>query len=155
MLLYKCKPTLQNYSYTRFPFQQDQAENYKKNKANFEQLLQAALLFPWQTKKEGDIKKLCFPFLHRVKSVEIRSFFWSVFSCIWTEYRKLRTREISVFRHFSRSDPFFFSFFSTFKERFNDLTRVWESVPRSALSIILKATFIQQQVQDLFLHFHT
>ena len=23
---------------------------------------------------------------HCVKSVQIRSFFWSVFSCIWTEY---------------------------------------------------------------------
>ena len=26
---------------------------------------------------------------HRVKSVQIRSFFWSVFSRIWTEYRDL------------------------------------------------------------------
>ena len=28
--------------------------------------------------------------LHCVKSVQIRSFFWSVFSCIWTEYGDLR-----------------------------------------------------------------
>ena len=40
---------------------------------------------------------------HCVKSVQIRSFFWSVFSCIWTEYKKLRTRKKSVFGHFSRS----------------------------------------------------
>ena len=62
---------------------------------------------------------------HCVKSVQIRSFFWSVFSCIRTEcgdllgkspysvriqkntdqseYRKLRTRDNSVFGHFSRS----------------------------------------------------
>ena len=39
-----------------------------------------------------------FPFidLHCVKSVQIRSFFWSVFACIWT-------RKNSVFGHFSRS----------------------------------------------------
>ena len=30
--------------------------------------------------------------------------FWSVFSCIRTEYRKIRTRNNSVFGHFSRSD---------------------------------------------------
>ena len=27
------------------------------------------------------------------KSTQIRSFFWSVFSCIWTEYRKIRARK--------------------------------------------------------------
>ena len=49
---------------------------------------------------------------HCVKSVQMRSFFWSVFSCIRTEYgnirvqfkyRKIRTRNNSVFGHFSRS----------------------------------------------------
>ena len=35
---------------------------------------------------------------HCVKNVQIRSYFWSVFS--WTEYRKIRTRNNSVFRHF-------------------------------------------------------
>ena len=30
---------------------------------------------------------------HCVKSVQIRSFFWSVFSCVQTEYRKIRTRK--------------------------------------------------------------
>ena len=46
----------------------------------------------------------------------MRSFFWSVFPCVWTEYRdlhvnlriqskyrKIRTRKNSVFGHFSRS----------------------------------------------------
>ena len=34
----------------------------------------------------------------------MRSFFWSVFSCIQSEYRKIRTREKNpVFEHFSRS----------------------------------------------------
>ena len=38
-----------------------------------------------------------------VKSVQIRNFFWSVFSCIRTEYSKIRTRKNSTFGHFSRS----------------------------------------------------
>ena len=51
-----------------------------------------------------------------MKSVQIRRFFWSVFSCVRTElliygvnlriqseYRKIRTRKTSVFGHFSRS----------------------------------------------------
>ena len=41
--------------------------------------------------------------LHYVKSVQIRSFFRSVFSLIRTEYKKIRTRKNSVFGHFSRS----------------------------------------------------
>ena len=53
---------------------------------------------------------------HCVKSIQIRSFFCSVFSCIRAEYgdllhkslysirnRKIRTRKSSVFGHFSRS----------------------------------------------------
>ena len=56
---------------------------------------------------------------HYVKSVQIRSYFWFVFSCIRTEYgdlrstgikdtgkyeyRKIRTRNNSAFGHFSRS----------------------------------------------------
>ena len=35
--------------------------------------------------------------------VQIRSYFWSVFSCIRTEYGKIRTRNNSVFGDFSRS----------------------------------------------------
>ena len=48
------------------------------------------------------------PFIsHCVKSVQIRSFFWSVFFCIRTEYRKIRIRNNSVFEHFSRSVSFY------------------------------------------------
>ena len=36
-----------------------------------------------------------------LKSVQIRSYFWSVFSCIRTEYRKIRTRNNSVSGYFS------------------------------------------------------
>ena len=38
-----------------------------------------------------------------VKSVQIRSFFWSVFNSIRAECGKIRTRKNSVFGHFSRS----------------------------------------------------
>ena len=47
--------------------------------------------------------------LYWVKSVQIWSFFWSVFSYIsvisgiQSEYSKIRTRKNSVFEHFSRS----------------------------------------------------
>ena len=33
-----------------------------------------------------------FVILHCMKSVQIRSFFWSVFSCIWTEYEDFRSK---------------------------------------------------------------
>ena len=38
-----------------------------------------------------------------MKSVQKRSFFWFVFSCIQSEYRKIQTRKNSVFGQFSRS----------------------------------------------------
>ena len=40
---------------------------------------------------------------HCVKSVQIRSFLWFVFSCIYSKYRKVHTGKISVFGHFSGS----------------------------------------------------
>ena len=45
--------------------------------------------------------------VHCVKSAQTRSFFWSVFSCIQSKYRKIRTRKNSVFEHFSRSSSLF------------------------------------------------
>ena len=42
--------------------------------------------------------------VHYVESVQIWSYFWSVFSCIRTKYRKIRTGNKSIFGHFSRSD---------------------------------------------------
>ena len=41
---------------------------------------------------------------HCVESVQIRSYFWSVFPCSWTEYRKIRSRNDSVFGHFPHSE---------------------------------------------------
>ena len=40
--------------------------------------------------------------LHCVKSVDMRSYFWSVFSSIQSKHRKIRTRNNSVFENFSR-----------------------------------------------------
>ena len=38
-----------------------------------------------------------------MKSVQIQSFSWSLFPCIQSKYRKIRTRKNFVFGHFSRS----------------------------------------------------
>ena len=40
-----------------------------------------------------------------MESVQIGRYFWSLFSCIQSEYKKIRTRNNSVFGHFSRSVP--------------------------------------------------
>ena len=45
--------------------------------------------------------QICHLFEHCMKSVQIRSYFWSAFSCIHSEYRKIQTRNNSVFWHFS------------------------------------------------------
>ena len=42
-------------------------------------------------------------FFHCVESFQIKKFFWSVFSCVLTEYGKIRTRKNSVFEQFSHS----------------------------------------------------
>ena len=44
-------------------------------------------------------------YIDSVKSVQIWSYFWTVFSCISTEYRNLRTRNNSVFGQFIWSEP--------------------------------------------------
>ena len=38
-----------------------------------------------------------------MKSIQIRSYFWRVFSCIQSEFSKIWTRNNSVLGHFSRS----------------------------------------------------
>ena len=35
--------------------------------------------------------------IHCVKTVQIRSYFWSVFSCIWTEYGPEITPYLDIF----------------------------------------------------------
>ena len=39
-----------------------------------------------------------------VKSIQMLSFFWSLFFCIQSEHRKIRTSKITVSGHFLRSD---------------------------------------------------
>ena len=49
---------------------------------------------------------------HCVKSVQIQSYFWSVFSCIRSEYRKIRTRNNSTFGEINICTNVFGCFFS-------------------------------------------
>ena len=58
---------------------------------------------------------------HCVKSVQVRSFFWSVFSSIRTEHRKMRTRKDSVFGHFSRSVLYFGGLFHEVSDECNNI----------------------------------
>ena len=53
----------------------------------------------------------CFPnnLTRCVKSVQTRSFFWSVFFCIQSEYRTILTRKNSAFGHFRLSDIYSYS----------------------------------------------
>ena len=51
--------------------------------------------------------KIIFIEYHCVKSVQIRGYFWSVFSGIRTAYRKIRNRNNSVFGDSSRSEVSF------------------------------------------------
>ena len=72
--------------------------------------------------------------VHCVKSVQIRSFFWSLFSCIRTEYgellvnlrieseyKKMRTRNNSAFGHFSRSGYVKYDLFINFFGNYGSL----------------------------------
>ena len=74
----------------------------------------------------GGVLKRCYFLLvdHCVKSVKIRSYFWSIFSCIWTEYGDLQSNrkygpEITPHFHadFSRSGRWYFHWFLAFKEQ--------------------------------------
>ena len=53
---------------------------------------------------ESSLQTFPIDWFHCVKSAQIRSFFWSVFSCIQSKYRKIRTRKNSVLGHFLRSN---------------------------------------------------
>ena len=46
-------------------------------------------------------------FIHCVKSIQIQNYFWSVFSCIQSENRKIRIRNNSVFGHFTQWSSLF------------------------------------------------
>ena len=74
-------------------------------------------------------------FWHCMKSVQIRSYFWSVFSCIRTEYKKIRTRKIFVFGHFSHS-----LVFSNFTWFFNLSKNILQTivVPNKILQVVIE-----------------
>ena len=61
------------------------------------------LSFTWISSHFLLILKSFQHYYHCLKSVQIQSYFWFVFSCIQSEYRKIRTRNNYVFGHFSRS----------------------------------------------------
>ena len=50
--------------------------------------------------------------MHCKKSIQIRTFYWSIFYRIRTECGKIRTRKNSVFGHFSCSDVSHLNLFS-------------------------------------------
>ena len=58
--------------------------------------------FRWLVRKQETISTKDFAFL----IITLWSFFWSLFSRIWTEYGKIRTRNNSVFGRFSHSGKF-------------------------------------------------
>ena len=61
--------------------------------------------------------------LHCVKCVQVWSYFWSVFPCIQSGYRKIRTRNNSVFGNFSRSVNYalFFMWLTTYESNRYDV----------------------------------
>ena len=89
---------------------QNLLKQYQKSKCGYVTAHIQALLAPTRTLKSSNQKNnlIRFGFIqsttHCVKSVQIRSFFWSVFSYIRPEYRKIRTRKNSIFGHSLRSD---------------------------------------------------
>ena len=62
------------------------------------------LLFASVSKRFLDCITFQVKIIHWVKFVQIRSFFWSQFPFIHSEYRNMWTRKDSGFRQFSRSD---------------------------------------------------
>ena len=84
-----------------------------------------------------------------MKSVQIRSYFWSVFSCIQTEYRKIRTRNNSVFGHFSRTMSIASSAHSYIK---HDIAKLTCRLNFELLSLQLRTRVVQNQLR--FFHEH-
>ena len=74
---------------------------------------------------------------HCVKSVQVRSFSWSIFSCILTKYRKIRARKNSLFGHFSSSESLKEGF-CLFQSKTRCSYEVWYSHSFWSLIFILK-----------------
>ena len=99
-----------NFDYKKF---QEELKNHLSSALDFESfhLASKTTLDRFAPSKQNIVRNN-----HCVKSVQVQSYFWSVFSCIQTEYvdslrlriqsqyRKIRTRINSVFGHFSGSE---------------------------------------------------
>ena len=96
-------PITNNSLITRFFHKQ---HFYRQRQAEIGKKLGKVIIWPWNP--------TILDRAHCVKSVQIRSYFWSVFSCIQFEYKKIRTRKCSVSGHFSRCDFSGWSFCETF-----------------------------------------
>ena len=83
---------------------------------------------------------------HCLKSIQIRSFLWSVFSCIRTEYRKIRSRNNSVFSEIRGFYQDLLNLFHTKPYIINSwidfwVKKVWKWL-RTARSVLLRQIFI-------------
>ena len=76
----------------------------------YEDLFFAYGAFITSNVNHSTLKRFSAYHMQYLKSGQIQSYFWSVFSCIQTEYRKIRTRNNSVFGHFSRSNTIFVAY---------------------------------------------
>ena len=85
-----------------------------------------------------------------MKSVQIRSFFWSVFSCIKSGYRKIRVRKNSVFGHFPRSDSGM-KWVNDLETYFSQKYRFQQcySFPTNRSSIVVQRVFIIQKIHAI------
>ena len=106
---------------------------------------------------------------HCEKSVQIRSYFWSVFSCILTEYgeirrdispysvreREYRSRNNSVFGHFLRSDfvistPVFYTRPGTPRGIYHKFLIIGFQRAKILKDILLRANVSQVQKNEVF-----
>ena len=101
-------------SYYHFPRENSFSERYQKVKIyleKFRKIIREHFVIDmfWSQLEilmsiflETFVVKTSYSLSHCVKSVQLRSFIWSVFSCIWTQCRDLWSK----FGHFSRSVKF-------------------------------------------------
>ena len=66
--------------------------------------------------------------VHRVKIVQIRSFFCSVFSCIWTEYLERRSLCPYLVRMLEKTDQKIIPYLETFHAVVTFITASIESI---------------------------
>ena len=77
--------------------------------------------------------------VHCMESAQMRSYIWSVLSCthIQSEYRKIRTRNNSLFGHFSRTGgiiDYWYSVIIDYLNAFGHLLDFWRAVSHSVFA---------------------